>query len=98
MTHQHLPGVCLLGRAIPAPGLPWQEGAQAVADALPGHSCCPFIPACAGSLWGGSGFLSSCSKTLFIERIHTLFIVSLFIALCLVSPVIQGIHRAVKGG
>lgn len=88
--------VCLLGRTIPAPGL--QEGPQAVADALLGHSCSPFIPVHTGRLRGGTGCLSTYSKALFLERIHTLFIRSLFIALCLVSPLIQGTHKAVKGG
>lgn len=86
-------GVCWAGPSLLL-GCPGQEGPQAVAEALPGHSWCPFIPVWTGRLQGGTGFLS----TLFIERIHTLFIPSLFIALCLVSPLIQGIHQAVKGG
>lgn len=96
-THHHLLCVCWAGRS-PLLGCPWQEGPQAVADALLGHSCSPFIPVCIGRLRGGTGFLSTYSKTLFIPRIHTLFIPSLFIAFCLVSPPIQGIHKAMKGG
>lgn len=86
-----------LGRAIAAHRL-GPAGLQAVADAPLGHSCSAFIPLCIGSLQGGTGFLNTYSKTLFIQRIHTLFIPSLFIAFCLVSPLIQGIHKAMKGG
>lgn len=79
-------------------GRPWQEGPRAAAAALLGHSCSACLPLCTGRLRGGTGVLNSYSETLFIQRIHTLFIPSLFIAFCLVSPLIQGIHKAMKGG
>jgi len=89
--------VCWTGQSL-LMVYPWQEGLQAVAVALLGHSCFVFIPFCIGRLWGGTEFLNTYCKTLFIQRIHTSFIPSLFIAFCLVSPQIQGIHKAVKGG
>lgn len=48
-----------------------QDGPQAVADALLGHSYSTSIPLCVGSLQGDTGFLNTYSKTLFIQRIHT---------------------------
>lgn len=95
LSQPHL--VSELGWAISAHQL-WQDGPQAVAGALLGHSSSTSIPLCIGSLQGDTGFLNTYSKTLFIQRIHTLFILSLFIAFCLVSPLIQGIHKAMKGG
>lgn len=75
---------CLSMESIGQPSLPaspcvragmgnlsWQDGLQAVADALLGHSYSTSIPLYVGSLHGDTGFLNTYSKTLFIQRIHT---------------------------